>query len=99
MHPLVLVVVSLLIPFFCLGLLLWLSWLEDTLPEDVKRTERRNLPQRVAAMPDRSPQIAEPVPTAVLPEVPVAEPEPAAGHGVTKDIPPSPDPSAVPAAS
>jgi hypothetical protein len=51
MHPLMLVGLSLLVPFFWLVLLWGLAWLEDTLTEDVKKAERRGVPKPVRAIP------------------------------------------------
>ena len=53
MHPVVVLAISMGIPFACLGLLLWLAWLEDTLEQDVKRTERHTAPAPVLAVPVR----------------------------------------------
>ena len=51
MHPALMVALSVLVPFGCLGLLLFLSWLEDTLAEDVRKAERRYAPEPVVAVP------------------------------------------------
>jgi hypothetical protein len=54
-------VVAGLFPFGCLGLLLWLGRLEDTLVEDMNRAERANVPPPVVAVPVRR-EAARPVP-------------------------------------
>lgn len=71
MHPVVLVALSALTPFCCLGLLLFLGWLEDTLDADVKKAERRRMPQPIRAIPVPEPAAA-PVRTATA--KPVVEP-------------------------
>jgi hypothetical protein len=50
MHPLILVAAASSVPFVCLGLLMWLAWLEDTLAADVKKSERRHAPRPVRAV-------------------------------------------------
>ncbi|HJR37662.1 MAG TPA: hypothetical protein VJ819_04695 [Nocardioidaceae bacterium] len=67
MHPALLVALSVFVPFGCLGLLLFLAKLEDTLPNDVERSERSNVPEPILAIP-----LSEP-----MPAPPVAQPEPA----------------------
>lgn len=49
----VLVAVSITVPLVCLGLLMTLSWLEDTLDGDVKERELSHPPAPIATMPDR----------------------------------------------
>ena len=66
MHPALLVALSVFVPFGCLGLLLFLAKLEDTLPNDVERSERSNVPEPILAIP-----LSEPMPA------PVKQPEPA----------------------
>ena len=85
MHPALLVALSVFVPFGCLGLLLFLAKLEDTLPNDVERTERSHVPEPILAIP------LPPEPT----PVPVAEPlpEPAAA---TEETPKRPGPVATP---
>jgi hypothetical protein len=51
MHPALLVALSMIVPFACLGLLLFLSWLEDTLDDGVKKAERRYVPEPIRAVP------------------------------------------------
>jgi hypothetical protein len=74
MHPVVMLAISALIPLICLGLLMWLSWLEDTLPADVRKTERSFEPDPILAVPveeaarvpvQRSERRAEPQPETV----------------------------------
>ena len=54
-------VVAVLFPLGCLGLLLWLGRLEDTLVEDMNRAERAAVPPPVVAVPVRR-EAARPVP-------------------------------------
>ncbi len=39
-----------LFPFAGLGFLLWMAWLEDSLPESVRRAERRPDPEPILAI-------------------------------------------------
>jgi hypothetical protein len=50
-HPALLVSLSLLVPFGCLGLLLFLAKLEDTLNDDVEKDVRRHVPEPIVAIP------------------------------------------------
>lgn len=47
----VVLVTSVMVPVVCLGMLMLLAWLEDTLVEDVNKTTRRNTPQPIVAVP------------------------------------------------
>ena len=58
MHPEMLLVLSMLVPFAWLVLLLWLAWLEDTLNDDVKKTERRYRHDPIRAVPQPVRQVA-----------------------------------------
>jgi hypothetical protein len=49
---------ALLFPLLGLGLLLWLTHLEETLPRAVDRTRRRPDPPPILAIPVREPQPA-----------------------------------------
>jgi hypothetical protein len=51
MHQEMLLVLSMLVPFAWLVLLLGLAWLEDTLNDDVRKTERRYRPEPIRAVP------------------------------------------------
>lgn len=80
MHPAVMVSLSLLVPLACLGLLLFLSWLEDTLDADVVRSERRHDPAPVLAIRVTPEPEAEPMPD------PAPAPAPhIAGNGVATE--------------
>jgi len=43
---------AVMVPFSCLALLLWLAKLEETLPNDVRRSRRLPEPESVRAVPD-----------------------------------------------
>lgn len=62
-----------LVPLLGLGMLLWLSWLEETLADDVAAAQKRRTPKPVLA-------IATPVDTSPAPrtEQPAVAPVPAA---------------------
>jgi hypothetical protein len=60
----------LVFPWLCLAFLLWMSWLEDSLPSAVRRTGRTPDPEPILAIP------VEPVPTTVEPDLPVRQPVP-----------------------
>jgi hypothetical protein len=60
----------LLFPWLCLAFLLWMSWLEDSLPSAVRRTGRTPDPEPILAIP------VEPVPASVEPDLPVLQPVP-----------------------
>ena len=71
---LVLVAVVVLVPAGCFGLLFWLAWLEDTLPDDVRKSQLRRIPDPILAIPvpaQRQPLRAvpslAPVDSAVMP--------------------------------
>jgi hypothetical protein len=73
MNPVLLVAAVATVPAICLGLLLWLSWLEDTLESSVERAERRNVPEPILAIPVQ--RVSSPVAPAAQPEAePVAHP-------------------------
>lgn len=55
---------SVMVPFVCLGMLLWLAWLEDTLVEDVKKSSRRSTPQPIVSVPATSKAPVRPAPAA-----------------------------------
>ncbi|RYU10605.1 hypothetical protein [Nocardioides iriomotensis] len=58
----------LVFPWLCLGFLLWMAWLEDTLPAAVRRTGRTPDPEPILAIP-----VAPVAPVAaVSPEAPPA---------------------------
>jgi hypothetical protein len=50
-HPVIWVTVAVTFPLACLGLLLGLAYLEDTLPADVRRSQRRSSPEPVRSFP------------------------------------------------
>ena len=50
----------LVFPWLCLAFLLWMSWLEDSLPAAVRRTGRTPDPEPILAIPVE-PALAEPV--------------------------------------
>jgi hypothetical protein len=50
-HPVIWVTVAVTFPLACLGLLLGLAYLEDTLPADVRRSQRRSTPEPVRSFP------------------------------------------------
>jgi hypothetical protein len=65
---------ALVMPVGAFAFLMWLAYLEDTLPADVRRAQRKPAPPPILAIPVRTPQ-AEPQ-TVVIPEqrpVPAAE--------------------------
>ncbi len=68
------------VPLACLGLLMWLAWLEDTLEDSVRKSVRRPAPEPILAIPVRRPTIpAVPAPVEPAPVLePVAALEPAA---------------------
>jgi hypothetical protein len=84
MHPALSVALASLVPLFCLGLLLWLARLEETLDRDVKATARRPEPAPVRAVPVSAPVQTTPAPVRSADE-PVSVP----------DVPTSPVPVAV----
>ena len=86
MHPALLVALSVFVPFGCLGLLLFLAKFEDTLPNDVERTELSQVPEPILAIP--LPPVATPAP--------VREPEPAPAAAV-EEAPKRPGPVTAPA--
>jgi hypothetical protein len=86
MHPALLVALSVFVPFGCLGLLLFLAKLEDTLPNDVERSERSHVPEPILAIP------LPPEPT----HKPVPEPEPTPAAAV-EEAPKLPGPVTTPA--
>lgn len=55
----------LVFPWLCLAFLLWMSWLEDSLPAAVRRTGRTPDPEQILAIPvepaPAEPALAEPV--------------------------------------
>ena len=55
----------LVLPWLCLAFLLWMSWLEDSLPAAVRRTGRTPDPEPILAIPvepaPAEPALAEPV--------------------------------------
>ena len=51
-------------PILCLGFLLWMAWMEDSLPEAVRRAERRPDPPPILAVPVTA-LVADPAPTQV----------------------------------
>ena len=51
MNPAVLVAVSFMVPLACLGLLLTLSWLEDTLDDEMKAPDLSQPHQAILTMP------------------------------------------------
>ncbi|MGZ4438219.1 MAG: hypothetical protein ACXVWU_09470 [Nocardioides sp.] len=53
MNAVLVLVAAMVFPLACLGLLLWLTWLEDTLPVTVARHDRRPEPPPILAMPVR----------------------------------------------
>ena len=65
-------------PLVCLAMLLWLSYLEDTLPQSVRRTVRKPDPPPVLAIPTQRRPVAA-IPTQRRPvhdELPEVQPEP-----------------------
>ena len=85
MHPGLLLATSAMVPFACLGLLMWLSWLEDTLVEDVKRTERRHVPEPIVAFPVQRAEVT-PLPVKPAPAATAAQPEPTPATPATPAI-------------
>lgn len=93
MHPALLLALSMTVPVACLALLLWLSWLEDTLGESVRKAERRRAPEAVRAIPVPRPAPVAPAPVAPAPVVseqaerqPVVAEEPTPAPVVAADI-------------
>ena len=64
----------LVFPWLCLAFLLWMSWLEDSLPAAVRRTGRTPDPEPILAIPVE-PAPAEPVPAEPLSAQPVTLPD------------------------
>ena len=56
----------LVFPWLCLAFLLWMSWLEDSLPAAVRRTGRTPDPEPILAIP------VEPAPAERVPAEPVS---------------------------
>ena len=56
----------LVFPWLCLAFLLWMSWLEDSLPAAVRRTGRTPDPEPILAIP------VEPAPAEAAPAEPVS---------------------------
>ncbi|HEX5987818.1 MAG TPA: hypothetical protein VFY86_14940 [Nocardioides sp.] len=64
----------LVFPWLCLAFLLWMSWLEDSLPAAVRRTGRTPDPEPILAIPvEHAP--AEPVPAEPVSAQPVTLPD------------------------
>ena len=59
----------LVFPWLCLAFLLWMSWLEDSLPAAVRRTGRTPDPEPILAIP------VEPAPAAPASARPVTLPD------------------------
>jgi hypothetical protein len=83
MHTALMLAVVPLFPLGCLGLLLYLAWLEDRLDADMKKASRRPSPEPIRAIPVHSapvntaPALAAPVVArAEVPRRPVAVPAP-----------------------
>ena len=51
LHLLTVLAGVLVFPWLCLGFLLWMSWLEDTLPAAVRRSGRTPDPAPILAIP------------------------------------------------
>ena len=64
----------LVFPWLCLAFLLWMSWLEDSLPAAVRRTGRTPDPEPILAIPVE-PAPAEPVPAEPVSAQPVTLPD------------------------
>lgn len=64
----------LVFPWLCLAFLLWMSWLEDSLPAAVRRTGRTPDPEPILAIPVE-PAPAEPVPAVPVSAQPVTLPD------------------------
>jgi hypothetical protein len=113
MNPVLLVAAIATVPAICLGLLLWLSWLEDTLDRSVERAQRRSVPEPILAIPVQ--RVTSPVAPAARPDTepvghPMAQP---VGESVLAAVPgqpterqpkpaavlPDPMPASTPAAS
>ena len=94
MHPALLVAFSLSVPVACLGLLLFLSWLEDTLNDDVMKTERRHSPAPITTMPATQAVVPDPAsPTTTVRAAAEAEEQQVVTVS-TEDAVPQPDPVA-----
>lgn len=89
MDLLVVLLAAALFPVGCLGFVLWMARIEDSLPEAVRQTSRKPDPLPVLAIPVRRPvpvqapvvpaQRSGPVEAPVMPALaPVVEPAPAA---------------------
>ena len=65
---------ALVFPWLCLAFLLWMSWLEDSLPAAVRRTGRTPDPEPILAIPVE-PAPAEPVPAEPVSAQPVTLPD------------------------
>ena len=79
-----------LVPLLCLGMLLWLSWLEETLADDVAAAQKRRTPKPVLA-------IATPADTSPAPR----SEQPALAPAATSSTPvetPAPAPALAPVA-
>ena len=64
----------LVFPWLCLAFLLWMSWLEDSLPAAVRRTGRTPDPEPILVIPvEHAP--AEPVPAEPVSAQPVTLPD------------------------
>ena len=64
----------LVFPWLCLAFLLWMSWLEDSLPAAVRRTGRTPDPEPILAIPVE-PAPAEPAPAEPVSAQPVTLPD------------------------
>jgi hypothetical protein len=67
----------LLFPWLLLGFLLWMAWVEDSLPAAVRRSERTPDPAPILAFPVGPPEAA-PAPVPAVPAVPEQRQAPAA---------------------
>lgn len=104
MHVLVMLASVVGFPVGCLGLLLWLAHLEDTLPQGVRRSARRPSPPPILAIPVQraGPSDATVLPLPLPPARPAAPPDPAAAapepapepaSQPARTVPPTPEPS------
>ena len=87
LHLLTVLAGVLVFPWLCLGFLLWMSWLEDTLPAAVRRSGRT---------PDPAPILAIPVESAASPALlTVPEQRQGAQEASMPPVPPVPQASEV----
>ncbi len=96
MRPVLWLAVAAVFPFVLLGLLLWLSRLEDSLPEDIRSARRSPDPEPILRIPVREPLpqpllhqglLLDAVLAAAVEEPPVPEPAPPVAVPLDLDVP------------